>query len=130
MNLSPALQQRLRRLGIAATDLEEQFILGTGSGGQKINKTASCVLLKHLPSGRQIRCQSSRNRETNRITAREELCAFLESQKQTLHQAKRDEREKKRRQTRQRSRAQKARMLDDKSKRSQKKSNRRNVRDF
>lgn len=34
------------------TDLEEQFVRGSGPGGQKINKTASCVVIKHIPTGK------------------------------------------------------------------------------
>ena len=32
-------------------DLEEKFIRGSGPGGQKINKTSSCVELKHIKTG-------------------------------------------------------------------------------
>ena len=54
-NVSPekekALQRRMEELGIAPADLVEKFIRGSGSGGQKINKTSSCVYLRHEPSG-------------------------------------------------------------------------------
>lgn len=33
------------------TDLDEQFVRGSGPGGQAVNKTANCVVLKHLPTG-------------------------------------------------------------------------------
>lgn len=32
-------------------DLEEQFVRGSGPGGQATNKTSNCVVLKHVPSG-------------------------------------------------------------------------------
>lgn len=32
-------------------DLEEQFVRGSGPGGQATNKTSNCVVLKHIPSG-------------------------------------------------------------------------------
>ena len=72
------LLERMVRLGIKDDDLVEKFILGSGSGGQKINKTHSCVYLKHLPSGIEIKCQRDRSREMNRYFARRELCEKLE----------------------------------------------------
>ncbi len=73
---------RMKRLGIHEEDLVEKFILGSGRGGQKINKTSSCVYLKHSPTGMEVKCQKSRYRETNRFTARRMLCDRLE-EKQT-----------------------------------------------
>lgn len=67
-------------LGIRESDLEEKFILGSGKGGQKINKTASCVQLTHPPTGLVIKCQKDRSREMNRFLARRELCRKLEEQ--------------------------------------------------
>lgn len=32
-------------------DLEEQFVRGSGPGGQATNKTSNCVVLKHIPTG-------------------------------------------------------------------------------
>lgn len=51
-------------------DIEESFIRGSGPGGQKINKTASCVMLKHVPTGTVVRCQETRSRHRNRELAR------------------------------------------------------------
>lgn len=51
-------------------DIEESFIRGSGPGGQKINKTASCVMLRHIPTGTVVRCQESRSRHRNRELAR------------------------------------------------------------
>ena len=72
------LHLRMQRLKIKDSDLVEKFILGSGSGGQKINKTSSCVYLKHLPTGIEVKCQKSRSRELNRVYARRELCEKLE----------------------------------------------------
>ena len=69
-----ALQQRMALLGIDEADLTEKFVRGSGSGGQKINKTNNCVFLKHEPSGVAIKCQLDRSRELNRFLARRELC--------------------------------------------------------
>lgn len=72
------LQKRLLNLGIHESDLEEKFILGSGPGGQKVNKTASTVYLKHIPSGIEIKCGKERSRELNRFLARRQLCERLE----------------------------------------------------
>lgn len=72
------LHSRMSALGIGETDLVEKFIKGSGSGGQKVNKTASCVYLKHHPSGIEVKCQKTRSREANRFFARRELCDRIE----------------------------------------------------
>lgn len=79
----PELQARMAALDVREADLIERFILGTGSGGQKINKTASCVQLHHPPSGIEIKCQETRSREDNRRLARLRLCEELESRRKT-----------------------------------------------
>jgi protein subunit release factor A len=35
-------------------DLEENFISGSGPGGQNVNKSTNCVYLKHLPTGNPL----------------------------------------------------------------------------
>ncbi|KAB5575711.1 RF-1 domain-containing protein [Coniochaeta sp. 2T2.1] len=59
-------------------DIEECFIHGSGPGGQKINKTASAVQLKHIPTGLVVKSQATRSREQNRKIARELLAAKLD----------------------------------------------------
>jgi protein subunit release factor B len=78
MNDDSSIQSRLDALGIQETDLVERFIKGSGPGGQKINKTASCVFLKHVPTGIEIKCQDGRSLTDNRIEARRRLCEALE----------------------------------------------------
>ena len=68
------LNQTMQALEIFEEDLEEKFLLGSGKGGQKINKTASCIYLKHLPTGLEVKCQQERSRELNRYLARKQLC--------------------------------------------------------
>lgn len=118
---------RMRELGIKESDLAETFILGSGSGGQKINKTASCVQLRHAPSAIDIKCQQSRSREMNRFLARRELCDRLEERVRGAAGKRRQEAEKIRRQKRRRSRKQQARLLDAKHRHSEKKTMRRGV---
>lgn len=73
-----ALRLRMMELEIRDADLTEKFIRGSGNGGQKINKTSSCVYLKHVPSGIEVKCQRERSREINRFLARRELCDLYE----------------------------------------------------
>jgi len=113
------LSERMETLHIQEADLVEKFILGSGKGGQKRNKTASTVYLKHVPSGLEIKCQESRSREDNRYFARERLCEKLHvlvSDEQTKEQ---QQIEKIKRQKKRRSRKTKQKMLDEKSKRGQ-----------
>ena len=99
------LAYRMGKLGIQETDLLEKFILGSGSGGQKMNKTSSCVYLKHTPSGIEIKCQKTRSRELNRYYARKELCEELEhrlfqeksERQQTIAKIRRQKRKRSRR---------------------------------
>jgi protein subunit release factor B len=121
----PTLKQRLAALGVRATDCEERFILGSGPGGQKVNKTSSTVQLRHRPSGIDVRMQQERSQVRNRELAWTELANRLEAARAAVAAAQRDERELKRRRTRQRSRAQKARMLQGKKHQARKKSVRR-----
>jgi len=116
------LQERMETLGIREEDLIEKFILGSGKGGQKMNKTSSCVYLKHIPSGIEIKCQRERSRELNRFIARRELCERLEEQLFKEKSAKQQEIEKIRRQKKRRSRKAKEKMLKEKHARSETKS--------
>lgn len=118
----------MKRMGVLDTDLTENFILGSGKGGQKVNKTASCVQLIHEPSGISIKCQRGRSRELNRYYARKELCEQLEERKLGALSRRRQAAEKIRRQKRRRSRRQKEKMLDAKNKQSQKKQMRKPIR--
>lgn len=115
------LTSRMGRLSIHEEDLVEKFILGSGSGGQKINKTSSCVYLKHLPTGIEVKCQKTRSRDLNRLYARRDLCERLEERLFQTKSAKQQEVEKIRRQKRRRSRRSKEKMLADKKNLSSKK---------
>ncbi len=120
-----ALEQRMASLGVTEEDLVEKFVLGSGSGGQKINKTHSCVYLKHVPSGIEVKCQSSRSREMNRFLARRELCDTLDERRLGRASKRRQEIEKIRRQKRRRSRRSKQKSVRDKRLLSRKKNLRR-----
>lgn len=113
--VSPTKQHDLlllmKRYNIREEDIEENFIRGSGAGGQKINKTSSCVQLIHKPSGMEIRCQQSRSQALNRFLARrllvDEIIQRIEGEKSKKRMAI----EKIRRQKRKRSRRAKEKML-------------------
>jgi protein subunit release factor B len=68
-----ALDEEMQKYQVFEKDILESFISGSGSGGQKINKTQNCVYLKHLPTKIEVKCQKDRSREANRFFARREL---------------------------------------------------------
>ena len=127
-NVSPEketqLTERMARLGLRESDLEERFIRGAGKGGQKVNKTSSCVYILHRPSGMEVKCQRERYQSINRFLARRELCDRMEERIQGVKSQRQQEREKIRRQKRKRSKRQKERMLADKRHHSDKKAGR------
>lgn len=116
--ITPAKWQQVRdvmaTLHLLEEDLEEKFILGSGKGGQKVNKTATCVFLVHKPSGIMVKCQQTRSRETNRYYARKRLCEKFQAEILKEKTAKQREFEKIRQQKRRRSRRTQAKILADK----------------
>lgn len=115
------LEEWMAELGIFEEDIVEKFILGTGSGGQKINKTSSCVYLRHIPTGIEVKCQESRSREANRQLARRALCLRIEEIRRKKTEEKKRIAAKTRRQNRKRSAAQKEKLVTGKRKVSAKK---------
>jgi protein subunit release factor B len=111
--------RRLRALGLRAEDVEETFVRSGGHGGQNVNKTSTCVMLRHRPTGLQVKCQTTRHQAQNRELARTMLLDKIEAQRRHRAEAERARVEKLRRQKRPRSRAAKERILADKSRRSQ-----------
>ncbi len=127
--VSPAkqaqLENQMRHYGIKEEDLEENFIRASGAGGQKINKTSSCVQLTHKPTGVQIRSQTSRSQALNRFIARRLLLEEIIRRVEGKKSLERQRIEKIRRQKRKRSKKAKEKMLGEKKKQSEKKKNRR-----
>jgi len=119
------LIERMAVLGVSEADLEETFVRSGGHGGQNVNKTSTCVMLVHLPTGLQVKCQTTRQQAMNRFLARQLLLDKIEERKTGQVEAERARAEKIRRQKRKRSRRAKARMLADKARHSVKKSQRR-----
>lgn len=118
------LRQEMLELGIEETDLIEKFIIGSGHGGQKLQKTASCVYLKHSASGHEIKCQKSRMRDENRFHARRRLIEKIQEERLGEKSQHQQDVEKLRRQKRRRSRKAKLKMLANKSQRSEVKKSR------
>lgn len=118
------IKVRMALASVFEEDLEESFVLGSGPGGQKVNKTCSAVRLYHAPSGLTVKCCESRSRELNRWLARRLLSEMILEKKNSALSARRQEAERIRRQKRRRSRRQKAKMLAEKHLHSVKKASR------
>jgi protein subunit release factor B len=72
------LKEKMEALGIREKDIKEKFIRSSGRGGQKLNKTSTCVYLKHLPTGIEVKSMRERNQSLNRFLARRELVLRIE----------------------------------------------------
>jgi protein subunit release factor B len=72
------LKEKMEALGLHEKDIEEKFVRSSGSGGQKVNKTSTCVYLKHIPTGFEIKCMKERSQSLNRFLARRELVRRVE----------------------------------------------------
>ena len=119
------LLKRMAALGVREADIEESFVRSGGHGGQNVNKSATCVMLLHVPTKLQVKCQESRQQGLNRFIARRLLLDKIEARQKGFVAAERNEAERIRRQKRRRSRRAKARMLADKAHQSGKKAARR-----
>ncbi|MEW6117313.1 MAG: peptide chain release factor-like protein [Nitrospirota bacterium] len=86
------LKNKMEELGVKESDIEEKFIRASGKGGQHVNKTSTCVYIKHLPTGIEIKCMKDRSQSVNRFLARRELVEELErrSGKPTNEELKRE----------------------------------------
>lgn len=117
-----ALERFMQRLGVQEADLEERFVRSGGPGGQNVNKVSTCVVLRHRPSGIEVRCQQERSQALNRYLARRILLQRLETQRLGRLSEEAQRIAKLRRQKRRRSRRTKAKLLQDKHLRARKKS--------
>jgi len=119
-----SLQDKIHRLGIEESDIIERFVRSGGPGGQNVNKTSTCVYLKHLPTGIEVKCQKGRSQALNRFLARRILVDKIEA---VILEKKSEEQrrtEKIKRQKRKRSKRAKEKILREKHLRSEKKESR------
>ncbi len=109
-----ALQEKMSSLGVREEDIEESFVRSSGKGGQKVNKTSSCVYLKHVPTGIEVKCSKERSQSLNRYHARVILAGRIERLIKGRESEEVKKIEKIRRQKRKRSKRAKEKMLEDK----------------
>lgn len=69
---------RSRLPALKEEELEENFVKGSGPGGQKVNKTACVCMLKHIPTGIIVKCQDERSLHKNREKARQIMISKLD----------------------------------------------------
>ncbi|MEN6423424.1 MAG: peptide chain release factor-like protein [Smithella sp.] len=109
------------KLGVAENDLEESFVRSSGPGGQKVNKSSSCVYLVHVPTGLSVKCQRERSQTLNRFLARRLLLDKIEKLQKGFIAEEKEKLEKIRRQKRKRSKRAKEKILSSKHKQAEKK---------
>lgn len=119
--------KKAEELGVNPEDITEKFVRGGGKGGQKINKTSSCVVLKHIPTGIEVRCQKHREQSKNRLSAYKLLINKIEDKVKGAESAKAKKIFKIRKQKMRRSKRAKEKMLEAKRRRSVIKEGRKSV---
>ncbi len=108
-----ALLQRMLDNEIAEADLDEQFIRSGGPGGQHVNRTATCVYIKHRPTGLEVKMQEARSQGLNRYYARKRLCELMETERLGADSPEAKRREKIRKQKSRRKRRGRSQGADD-----------------
>jgi protein subunit release factor B len=73
------LRLKMAELRVREEDLEETFVRSSGNGGQHVNKTSTCVQLRHIPSGISVSASRERSQSVNRFLARRELLERIEA---------------------------------------------------
>lgn len=115
------LIKKMEALNIHEKDIKESFVRSGGKGGQHVNKTSTCVYLKHIPTGIEVKCQEERSQSLNRYKARVILVKKIDQLVKGKESEEIQRIEKIRRQKRKRSKRAKEKMLDEKKITSEKK---------
>jgi len=116
-----AIAARMMELGVANGDFEESFVRSSGPGGQKVNKSSSCVYLVHIPTGLAVKCQKERSQSLNRYLARRLILDKIELRQKGFIAEAKEKLEKIRRQKRKCSKRAKEKILTDKHQQAEKK---------
>jgi len=106
------LREKMERLDIRESDIVERFVRSAGPGGQNVNKVSTCVYLKHVPTGIEVKCQAERHQATNRFLARRRLVQKIEDVMLGKESEEQQRIQKVRRQKRRRSRRAKEKVLE------------------
>ena len=105
-------------------DVVEKFIRSGGKGGQNVNKNATCVYLKHIPTGIEVKMSRERSQAVNRFLAWRLLAEKIKERSKGIKTKRRQKIEKIRRQKRKRSKRAKEKILKNKKKQAKKKRHR------
>ena len=116
-----SLREMMARLGVREEDIVERFIRAQGPGGQNVNKVSTCVHLRHLLTGIEVKCQQERSQAQNRYRARQLLLKKIECAILGKLSEEKKRIEKIRRQKRRRSRRAKLKILESKRRHAAKK---------
>ncbi|MDD5060399.1 MAG: peptide chain release factor-like protein [Candidatus Omnitrophica bacterium] len=131
MNAKPGkavtLEQRMFLLGVREEDIVENFVRSSGPGGQNVNKTSTCVYLKHLPTGIEVKCQRQRSQAMNRSLARHILLSKIANKIQQDNLARQSLKAKIVRKNRPKPAGLKKRILEGKRKHAEKKLSRKKI---
>jgi peptide chain release factor len=115
--MDESIKERMEKLGVRESDLEETFAHSSGPGGQNVNKVATAVRLRHAPSGVSVTVQDSRSQLRNRRLARERLLDAIEQRERNQRRARIASRERERRRSSPRPRALQKKILESKKRR-------------